>query len=128
VVDHSIDADATVAALDKIVGHRDTHTAFIRCDNGPELTATLCGTGATSAAPAPVPSSPVRLAEPWVESRGSMRELLAIEQFDTLFEALVLVTDWRHEYNDCRPHSALRMLTPTTFTRQWRTNHQPQPS
>ena len=39
LVDHSIDADATVAVLDKIVGSRATHPHFIRCDNGPELTA-----------------------------------------------------------------------------------------
>jgi transposase InsO family protein len=39
VVDHSIDADATVAALDKVAGLRGTHPRFIRCDNGPELTA-----------------------------------------------------------------------------------------
>jgi len=39
VVAYSIDADATVAVLDKIVGVRGTTPTFIRCDNGPELTA-----------------------------------------------------------------------------------------
>jgi putative transposase len=39
LVDHSIDADATVAALDKIVGWRGRAPEFVRCDNGPELTA-----------------------------------------------------------------------------------------
>jgi putative transposase len=38
LVDHSVDADATVAVLDKIVGRRGAHPGFIRCDNGPELT------------------------------------------------------------------------------------------
>jgi putative transposase len=52
-------------------------------------------------------------------------ELLAIEQFDTLLEAQVLVADWRREYNEYRPHSALGMLIPVEFARQWRTN-QPQ--
>jgi hypothetical protein len=46
-------------------------------------------------------------------------ELLAIEQFDTLLEAQVLVADWRIEYNTCRPHSALGMLTPAQFADQW---------
>ncbi len=57
------------------------------------------------------PGSPWQ--NPWVESYGSrMRdELLAIEQFDTLLEAQVLVADWRREYNEYRPHSALGMLT-----------------
>jgi hypothetical protein len=64
---------------------------------------------------------------PWVESYGSRirDELLAIEQFDTLLEAQVLIADWRIEYNTYRPHSALDGLTPAEFADQWRrtTNH-----
>jgi hypothetical protein len=61
------------------------------------------------------------LGEPWVESYGSrMRdELLAIEQFDTLLEAQVLIADWRTDYNAYRPHSALRRLTPAEYADQW---------
>ncbi len=128
LVDHSIDADATVATLDKIVGTRGTHPSFIRCDNGPELTANAlrdwCRFGGAGTSYID-PGSPWQ--NPWVESYASrMRdELLAIEQFDTQLEAQVLVADWRIEYNERRPHSALGMLTPTEFARQWRTN-QPQ--
>jgi putative transposase len=121
LVDHSIDADATVAVLDKIVGARGTHPAYLRCDNGPELTANAVRdwcrfTGAGTAYIEP--GSPWQ--NPWVESYASrMRdELLAIE-------AQVLVADWRQEYNHHRPHSALGMLTPTEFAHQWHTN-QPQ--
>jgi transposase InsO family protein len=125
LVDHSIDADATVACLHKIVGHRGRHPTFIRCDNGPELTANAlrdwCRFGGAGASYIE-PGSPWQ--NPWVESYGSrMRdELLAIEQFDTLLEAQVLAADWRTEYNTYRPHSALGMLTPAEFARQWRTN------
>jgi transposase InsO family protein len=125
LVDHRIDADATVAALDKIVGLRGRAPEFIRCDNGPELTAHAlrdwCRFGGTATSYID-PGSPWQ--NPWVESYGSrMRdELLAIEQFDTLLEAQVLVSDWRIEYNQDRPHSALGMLTPAEFARQWRTN------
>jgi putative transposase len=49
-------------------------------------------------------------------------ELLSIEVFDTLLEAQVLVADWREEYNDYRPHSALGMLTPTEYAQQRRTS------
>ena len=128
VVGGSIDADATVATLDKIAAARGTHPRFIRCDNGPELTANalrdwcrFSGAGTSYIDP----GSPWQ--NPWVESYASrMRdELLAIEQFDTILEAQVLVADWRAEYNDYRPHSALGMLTPAEFARQWRTN-QPQ--
>ena len=129
LVAYSIDADATVAVLDKIVGWRSRCPVFIRCDNGPELTANalkdwcrFTGAGTSYIDP----GSPWQ--NPWVESYGSrMRdELLAIEQFDTLLEAQVLVADWREEYNDYRPHSALGMLTPAEFARQWRTDHPPQ--
>jgi len=125
LVEHSLDADATVACLDKIVGTRGRHPAFIRCDNGPELTANAlrdwCRFGGAGASYID-PGSPWQ--NPWVESYGSrMRdELLAIEQFDTLLEAQVLVADWREEYNTYRPHSALGMLTPAEFARQWQTN------
>ncbi len=34
-----IDSDHTVDVLDRLVGERGTATAFVRCDNGPELTA-----------------------------------------------------------------------------------------
>ncbi len=131
VVDHSIDADATVNALDKIVGRRHRHPEFIRCDNGPELTANalrdwcrFTGTGTSYIDP----GSPWQ--NPWVESYGGrMRdELLAIEQFDTLLEAQVLVADWRDEYNHYRPHSALGMLAPVDFARQHRNARTPNPS
>ena len=131
VVAHSIDADATVAVLDKTAAARGCFPAFVRCDNGPELTANalrdwcrFTGTGTSYIEP----GSPWQ--NPWVESYGGrMRdELLAIEIFDTLLEAQVLVSDWRDEYNNYRPHSALGMLTPAQYARQWRTNNPPQPS
>ena len=100
LVGHSIDADATVACLDTIVGGRGTHPSFIRCDNGPELTANAlrdwCRFGGAGTSYID-PGSPWQ--NPWVESYASrMRdELLAIEQFDTILEAQVLVADWRAE-------------------------------
>ena len=39
LVEHLIDADATVAALDKFTAQRRRHPSFVRCDNGPEPTA-----------------------------------------------------------------------------------------
>jgi putative transposase len=52
-------------------------------------------------------------------------ELLAIEQFDTILEAQVLVADWRTEYNTYRPHSALGMLTLAEFADHWRRTNPP---
>ena len=123
LVAYSIDADRTVDALDQLVFKRGV-PEFIRCDNGPELTANalrdwcrFTGTGTSYIEP----GSPWQ--NPWVESYGSRirDELLSLEQFDTLLHAQVLVADWREEYNTYRPHSALGMLTPVQFAEQWRT-------
>jgi putative transposase len=55
---------------------------------------------------------------------GRLRdELLAVEAFNTLLEAQVLVEDWRIEYNTVRPHSALGYLTPTDYAEVWTTNN-----
>jgi transposase InsO family protein len=43
-------------------------------------------------------------------------ELLNREIFDTLFEAKVLIEEWRKEYNTLRPHSALGYLPPAPET------------
>jgi putative transposase len=125
-VDRRIDADATVAVLDRLVAERGRPPRFIRCDNGPELTANAlrdwcrfnqAGTSYID------PGSPWQ--NPYVESFGGRLrdELLAVEAFNSLLEAQVLVEDWRIEYNTLRPHSALGYLTPTEYTRTWTANH-----
>jgi putative transposase len=125
-VERRIDADATVAALDHLVAERKTTPRFIRCDNGPELTANalrdwcrFTGTGTSYIEP----GSPWQ--NPYVESFGGRLrgELLAVEAFSSLLEAQVLVEDWRIEYNTVRPHSALGYLTPTDYAKTWTANH-----
>ncbi len=39
-------------------------------------------------------------------------ELLNGEMFDTMFEARILIEQWRHEYNTVRPHSSLGYRPP----------------
>ena len=118
----SINADATVDTLDRIVAERGTVPEYIRCDNGPELTANTLrdwcrssGTGTSYIEP----GAPWQ--NPYVESfNGRLRdELLAVEQFDTLLEAQVLIEDWRIEYNTKRPHSSLDWLAPATYADRW---------
>jgi putative transposase len=126
MVDRRIDADATVAALDRLVIERGQPPRFIRCDNGPELTANalrdwcrFSGAGASYIEP----GAPWQ--NPYVESFGGRLrdELLAVEAFNTLLEARVLVEDWRIEYNTVRPHSALGYLTPTDYAKAWTATH-----
>src|SRR5215216_1949651 len=124
-VHRRIDADATVNVLDHLVAERGTAPRFLRCDNGPELTANalrdwcrFSGTGTSYIDP----GSPWQ--NPYVESFGGRLrdELLAVEAFNTLLEAQVLVEDWRIEYNTLRPHSALGYLTPTNYAKAWTTH------
>jgi putative transposase len=121
-----IDADHTVEVLDRLVGERGTAPAFIRCDNGPELTANAlrdwCRFSRAGSAYIE-PGSPWQ--NPYVESFGSRirDELLAVELFSCLAEAQVLIEDWRHDYNQHRPHSALGMMTPSAFSVGYRTAH-----
>lgn len=113
-----IDADATVAVLDRLVAERGQAPTFIRCDNGPEFTANAlkdwcrfqrAGTAYIE------PGSPWQNA--YVESFGSRvrDELLSIELFSCLTEAQVIVEDWRQDYNHHRPHSSLGMLAPARY-------------
>lgn len=118
VVDRRIDADKTVATLDHIMAERSTAPEFIRCDNGPELTANAIRdwcrfTGAASSYIEP--GSPWE--NPYVESFGGRLrdELLKVEQFDTLLEAKTVIEDWRWDYNHQRPHSSLGWLTPAAY-------------
>jgi transposase InsO family protein len=86
---------------------------YIRSDNGPEFTAKvvrkwLGRLGVTTLFIEP--------GSPWengyVESfNARLRdELLDGEIFTTLFEAKVLIENWRREYNTIRPHSSLERV------------------
>lgn len=117
-----IDADATVATLERLVAARGRAPVHVRSDNGPELTANalrdwcrFSGSGSAYIEP----GSPWQ--NPYVESFGSRirDELLAVEQFSCLAEAQVMVEDWREDYNERRPHSALAMMTPARFAKAW---------
>ena len=60
-----------------------------------------------------------------MESFGSRirDELLGVELFSCLAEAKVMIADWREDYNDRRPHSALGMQPPARFASAWRAHH-----
>ena len=116
--ERQIDADQTVSVLERLVAERGTAPGFVRCDNGPEMTANAlrdwCRFSRTGSAYIE-PGSPWQ--NPYVESFGGRvrDELLAVELFSCLTEAQVLIEDWRLDYNHNRPHSALGMMTPAAF-------------
>lgn len=126
-----ITADDTVTVLEQIVERRGTPPAYIRCDNGPELTAAAlkdwCRFNRTTVSYIE-PGAPWQ--NPYIESfNGHLRsELLDLESFNTLLEAQILLDDWRLEYNHHRPHQSLNYQTPTAFAHQWHADHDNRPS
>ncbi len=117
-VGRSISADETVTQLEALVAQRGRAPAFLRCDNGPELTSHAlrdwCRFSHAETAFIE-PGAPWQ--NPFVESfHARVRdELLNVEQFACLAEARVVVSDWQEDYNTRRPHSALGMRTPAAF-------------
>jgi putative transposase len=84
--------------------------AYIRSDNGPEFTAKAVRRWLKDLG---VNTLFIERGSPWengyIESfNGKLRdELLNREIFTTLVEASILIEEWRKEYNQVRPHSAL---------------------
>jgi putative transposase len=117
-VERKIDADATVEVLDRLVSERGAVPAYVRMDNGPELTANALRDWceATGAGTAYIdPGSPWQ--NPYVESFGGKfrDEVLSVELFDILLEAKVVAEDWRVMYNTTRPHSSLGWMAPAAY-------------
>ena len=87
----------------------------IRSDNGPEFTAKAIRKWLNNIG---VKTLFIEPGSPWengyIESfNGKLRdELLNLEIFTTLEEARVLIEQWRREYNQIRPHSALGYRPP----------------
>jgi putative transposase len=87
----------------------------IRSDNGPEFTAEAVRKWLNRLG---VKTLFIEPGSPWengyIESfNGKLRdELLNREIFTTLEEAKVLIEQWRREYNQLRPHSALGYRPP----------------
>jgi len=87
----------------------------IRSDNGPEFTAKMVREWVNRLG---VKTLFIEPGSPWengyIESfNGKLRdELLNREVFTTLWEAKVLIENWRQEYNRVRPHSSLGYRPP----------------
>ncbi len=52
---------------------------------------------------------------------GSLRdECLNVHWFEDLTDARKKLQDWKREYNESRPHRALKGPSPLVFSRQWK--------
>jgi len=61
------------------------------------------------------PGSPWQ--NPFVESFGSRvrDEVLSVEAFDSVVEAQTVINDWKHIYNQKRPHSSPDWKPPAAY-------------
>jgi transposase InsO family protein len=117
----SLDSEDVLEVLDDLFMRRGI-PEHIRSDNGPEFTAEVVRAWLETLEVKPLYIEP---GSPWengyVESfHGRLRdELLNGEIFDTLWEARVLLEQWRREYNAVRPHSALGYRPPAPEAWPW---------
>ena len=115
-VDRSLSHERVIAVLTRLLA-RYGRPRYIRSDNGPELVAHALQAFFTDHGIQP---SRIEPGKPWQNGsnesfNGTLRrECLDAEQFRSVTEARVVIEDWRHYYNQQRPHSALGYQTPAT--------------
>jgi putative transposase len=116
-VDTSFASRRLTRVLDEIIAERGEPKA-IRCDNGPEMTSRHFLAWSIERKIELVhiqPGKPTQNGR--VESfNGRLREeCLRISWFQNLFDARRKIALWRRDYNEQRPHSSLKYLTPAEF-------------
>ena len=120
-VDTSFASRRVTRVLDGIVAERGLPQS-IRCDNGPELTSRHMLAWCVERR---IALNNIEPGKPTQNGRlesfnGRMREeFLNVSWFENLFDARRKAAEWKKEYNQDRPHSALRYLTPVEFAQQW---------
>jgi putative transposase len=122
-VERNLNSENVLEVLDDLFIRRGV-PENIRSDNGSEFTAEVVRSWLKTLQVKPLYIEP---GSPWengyIESfHGKLRdELLNGELFDTLLEAKVLIEQWRRDYNQVRPHSALgyRPPAPEAFALSW---------
>ena len=119
-VDTSLPGARVARVLDRVIAERGAAPVEIRLDNGPELTSRALDQWAYERGVSLrfiEPGKPVQNA--YIESfNGRLRdECLNEHWFLTLAHAQETIEDWRIDYNQRRPHSALGNLTPLEFSR-----------
>ena len=118
LVDRRITSQNVIDQLFYLFMFRGT-PGYIRSDNGPEFTAKAVRRWLDNLE---VTTLFIEPGSPWengyIESfNGKLRdELLDREIFTTLTEASILIEEWRKEYNQVRPHSALNYRAPVPET------------
>ncbi len=116
-MERSITAEDVVEILERLFTERG-EPAYIRSDNGPEFIAEAIKRWLAASG---VKTLYIEPGAPWENAYSETfisrlrDELLDREMFVNLKEAKVVAEDYRHHYNQRRPHGALGYLTPMEF-------------
>ncbi len=119
-VDLNIPAQRVVRILERLSAERG-YPAFIRSDNGPELTAAALAEWAELHGVILDFIQPGRpMQNGFIEgfNKTLRTEILDMYLFRTLSEVRALTENWRTEYNKERPHSSLGNIPPVICARQ----------
>ena len=117
----SITAGEVVQILQRLFAQRGT-PADVKSDNGPEFIAQRVTDWRYAHQ---VDTACIAPGSPWQHGQnescnGVFRDgCLDRWLFASVQEARRIINHWREEYNDERPHGALKGLTPTAFAAQW---------
>lgn len=115
-----MEAKDVIAVLEEAVVRRGA-PAYIRSDNGPEFIAKAVREWIAQRGFETLyiePGSPWQNAYSETFNSRLRDELLNIESFGSLQEAIVLAKAYRQVYNEERPHSSLDYQTPVEFARR----------
>jgi hypothetical protein len=116
-VEGQIRSKGVIDVLARLVALRGA-PAHLRSDNGPEFISRAILKWIVDAG---INSALIDLGKPWqngkVESfNGKFRdECLNVDYFRSRAEAKAMIETWRRHYNEVRPHSGLKYLTPNEY-------------
>ena len=116
-VDYGISGQYVTRILDRAAVFRGYPLA-VRTDNGPEFTSRAFMGWASSHAIQHILIQPGRpMQNGYIESfNGKFRDECLNEQwFDNLGQARSVISTWRQDYNEVRPHSSLGRIPPAKF-------------
>ena len=116
----SIRSERVIEVLSKLVSVRGA-PRHLRSDNGPEFVSRAVLQWLLESG---IETAPIDPGKPWQNGanesfNGKFRdECLGMQWFKNRIDAKVAIEDWRQMYNEVRPHSSLRNLTPSEYARR----------
>ena len=121
----SIRSGRVIEVLTRLISDRGA-PRYLRSDNGPEFVSHAILSWLGSAG---IDTALIDPGKPWQNGdnesfNGKFRdECLSLEWFRSRAEARIVIETWRRHYNEVRPHSSLKDLTPIEFKTRYHSTH-----